>query len=40
MMKGYKTSKGTVQFPLDRPLPLDLVDKITRIRVKVETRSK
>lgn len=40
MMKGYKTSKGTVQFPLDRPLPLDLVDKITRFRVKEETRSK
>lgn len=30
---GYKTSKGTVQFPLDRPLPLDLIRKITLFRV-------
>jgi uncharacterized protein YdhG (YjbR/CyaY superfamily) len=27
-LKGYKTSKGTVQFPHDRPLPLDLVTRI------------
>ncbi len=30
----YKISKGTVQFPLDRPLPLDLVTKIVGYRVK------
>ncbi|HZJ83272.1 MAG TPA: DUF1801 domain-containing protein [Clostridia bacterium] len=29
----YKTSKGTVQFPLDKPLPLDLISKIIRFRV-------
>lgn len=27
-LEGYKTSKGTVQFPHDRPLPLDLVTRI------------
>lgn len=26
----YKTSKGTVQFPLDRPMPLALIRKIVR----------
>ena len=30
---AYKTSKGTVQFPFDKPLPLDLIDKIVRFRV-------
>lgn len=31
---GYKTSgKGTVQFPHDQPLPLDLVRRIVAMRV-------
>ena len=30
----YETSKGTVQFPLDKPLPLDLVEKIVLFRVR------
>ena len=29
---AYKRSKGTVQFPLDQPLPLDLVKRITTYR--------
>ena len=32
-LKGYETSKGTVRFPLDKPLPLELVRKITAFRV-------
>ena len=29
----YKGSKGTVQFPLDKPLPLGLIAKIVKFRV-------
>ncbi len=31
---GYKTSKGTVHFSLDKPIPRDLVRKIVEFRVK------
>ena len=30
----YKLSRGTVQFPLDEPLPLELVKRITRFRLE------
>ena len=30
----YKTAEGSVQFPHDKPLPLPLVKKIVRFRVK------
>jgi uncharacterized protein YdhG (YjbR/CyaY superfamily) len=29
----YRTSKGTVQFPLDQPMPYDLISKIVKFRV-------
>lgn len=29
----YKKSKGTVQFPLDKPIPFDLISEITKYRV-------
>ena len=29
---GLKWSKGAVQFPMDQPLPLDLVKRITQFR--------
>lgn len=32
-LSGYKTSKGTVQFPIDQPLPLDLITEMVRFRV-------
>jgi uncharacterized protein YdhG (YjbR/CyaY superfamily) len=32
-LKGYETSKGTVRFPLDRPLPAGLVRKLVRARL-------
>jgi uncharacterized protein YdhG (YjbR/CyaY superfamily) len=31
----YKTSgKGTIQFPIDKPLPLGLITKIVKFRIK------
>ena len=28
-LKDYKTSKGTIQFPMDKELPLELIAEIT-----------
>lgn len=30
----YETSKGAIRFPVDRPLPLDLISKIVKFRVR------
>ena len=30
----YKSGKGSVQFPLDKPIPLSLIKKIVQYRVK------
>lgn len=30
----YKAAKGSVQFPLDEPLPLDLIRRIVEFRVR------
>ena len=30
---GYKSTKGAVQFPLDQPLPTDLIARIVKFRV-------
>jgi uncharacterized protein YdhG (YjbR/CyaY superfamily) len=34
----YKTTKGAVQFPLDKPLPLELITKIVKFRVEENIR--
>jgi len=40
-LKNYETSKGTVRFPLDKPIPYDLVRRITEFRVtENRTRAK
>ncbi len=33
-LKGFSTSKGTVHFPADKPLPIALTKKIVKARVK------
>lgn len=32
-LAGFRTSKGTIQLPLDRPLPVALIRKIVKARV-------
>ena len=44
-LKSYKTSKGTIQLPLDKPLPKRLITKIVKFRLnenlsKSKTRRK
>lgn len=33
-LKMYKTSKGAIQFPLDKPIPYDLIKTMTKYRLK------
>ncbi|HCY76787.1 MAG TPA: hypothetical protein DHV28_12775 [Ignavibacteriales bacterium] len=33
-LSDYKSSKGSVQFPIDKPIPLALIIKIVKSRVK------
>lgn len=33
-LEKYKASKGTIKFPLDKPLPIGLIKKIIRYKVK------
>ena len=35
-LAGYKSAKGSVQFPLGKPMPLVLIRKIVRFRVNEE----
>lgn len=39
-LSKYKTSKGTIQFALDEKLPLGLIKKITKYRVKLNKARK
>ncbi|MDF7819391.1 DUF1801 domain-containing protein [Runella sp. MFBS21] len=32
--KDFKTGKGSIQFPLDKPMPLDLITKIVKYRLE------
>jgi uncharacterized protein YdhG (YjbR/CyaY superfamily) len=34
----YKQGKGSVQFPLDKPIPFDLISRITKFRVEENSK--
>ena len=36
---GYKNAKGSVQFPLDKPLPVTLVTQMVKFRVAENTEA-
>lgn len=38
-LSEYRTTKGAIQFPLDKALPLDLIKKIVVFRVKEDAAS-
>lgn len=33
-LASYKTGRGSVQFPLDAPMPLQLITRIVKLRIK------
>lgn len=33
-IEPYRSGKGTLRFPLDEPLPLRLIEKLARVRVR------
>ena len=39
-LKGLSTSKGTIHFPTDKPLPIALVKKLVKARVTQNERKK
>ncbi|MDX2135968.1 MAG: DUF1801 domain-containing protein [Saprospiraceae bacterium] len=39
-LSGYKQGKGSVQFPLDQPIPYDLIAEIVRFRVAENAEKK
>ncbi len=39
-LSQYKTSKGAIQFPLNKPIPYNLVKKIVEFRVKEQLAKK
>ena len=38
-LSGYETSKGTIKFSFDKKIPLGLISKITKFRLKVDSKN-
>ena len=38
-LSKFKTSKGAVQFPIDKPIPLSLIKKIVKYRVATTNKN-
>ncbi len=39
-LKGYKFSKGAVQFPLNKPIPYELIKQMVKSRVQANLKKK
>jgi uncharacterized protein YdhG (YjbR/CyaY superfamily) len=39
-ISNYKTGRGSIQFPLEKPMPIDLIIKIVRFRAKENLQKK
>lgn len=37
-LSGYKSARGSVQFPMSQPMPLDLISRIVRFRMAENDR--
>jgi len=37
---GYKNAKGSIQFPIDQPLPYSLIERMVRFRVEENLKNK
>ena len=33
-LKNYETAKGTIKFPIDKPIPFELISNIVKFRVR------
>lgn len=38
-LTAYKCSKGAIQFPIDKPLPSDLIAKMVKFKVEGNTNT-
>ena len=39
-LSKYKQGKGSVQFPLDQPIPYELIERIVKFKVKENEKNK